>query len=340
MDDEGAMLRAVELAEGVRGTTSPNPWVGAVLCDGSDLFEGATSPPGGPHAERAVLDLAGPRARGATMYVTLEPCAHEGRTGPCADAIIEAGVARVVIGTEDPDERVSGRGIARLRMAGVEVRTGVAQEAVAAQLAPYLKQRRTGRPWVTLKLAATMDGRIAAPDGSSRWISSPESRADAHRLRAAADAVLVGAGTLRVDDPRLTARPPEGEPSRQPARVVLGRAAPGAAAQPLIELAGPPGSVLDQLGARGVLQLLVEGGAGVAHELHSARLVDTYVLYLAPVLLGGDDGVPMFRGQGSASLKDAWRGTIVSVRRLGPDLRVELQAAPADDGEGARCSPA
>jgi diaminohydroxyphosphoribosylaminopyrimidine deaminase/5-amino-6-(5-phosphoribosylamino)uracil reductase len=196
---------AVEAAESVRGRTSPNPWVGAVVvpAEGSDgdWFTGSTAPPGGPHAEVTALAAAGPRARGGTLYVTLEPCAHHGRTPPCAEAVIGAGIDRVVVAVEDPDPLVSGRGIAALRSAGIEVDLGVGSEQVHDQLAPYLKHRRTGRPWVVLKLAASIDGGIAAPDGSSRWITGAAARLDAHRLRAQADAVVVGAGTVRADDP-------------------------------------------------------------------------------------------------------------------------------------------
>jgi diaminohydroxyphosphoribosylaminopyrimidine deaminase/5-amino-6-(5-phosphoribosylamino)uracil reductase len=344
------MGRALGLARSVRRQTSPNPWVGAVLVAGERTFEGATAPPGGPHAEVSALRAAGPLARGATLYVTLEPCASAGRTGPCAEAIVDAAVGRVVVGIEDPDPSTAGRGLARLRRAGIEVVTGVLADEVSRDLAPYLKHRRTGRPYVVLKLAATLDGRIAAPDRSSRWITGEEARLDAHRLRDESDAVLVGAGTVRADDPRLTvrlegagrgqgagtdaarARRGSGEPApaRQPLRVVLGRAAPGARVQPAVQLEGELVDVLDQLGRKGVLQLLVEGGARVAYAFHQARLVDRYVFYLAPALLGGSDGLSMFEGSGAPTMAEAMRGTLVAVRRLGADLRVDLESAPAD----------
>ncbi|OWY62792.1 riboflavin biosynthesis protein RibD, partial [cyanobacterium TDX16] len=207
MSDEEAMARAIEVARTVRARTSPNPWVGALLitADG-EVHEGATQPPGGAHAEIGALRSAGEAARGASVVVTLEPCSHTGRTGPCTEALVDAGVARVVVGIEDPDEKVGGRGIAQLRGAGIDVTVGVLAEQVEAQLAPYLKHRRTGLPWVVLKLAATLDGRTAAPDGTSQWITGDEARLDAHRLRAESDAVVVGAGTVRADDPRLTVR--------------------------------------------------------------------------------------------------------------------------------------
>ncbi|MHB8219032.1 MAG: bifunctional diaminohydroxyphosphoribosylaminopyrimidine deaminase/5-amino-6-(5-phosphoribosylamino)uracil reductase RibD [Acidimicrobiales bacterium] len=324
--DRVHMARALALAAAVHGTTAPNPWVGAVVVTRSGaVFEGATAPPGGRHAEVTALGRAGPAGRGATLYTTLEPCAHHGRTPPCIDAIVDAGVARVVVGVLDPDHQVAGRGAARLRAAGIEVTVGECGLEIEEQLAPYLKHRRTGRPWVVLKLAATLDGRTAARDGTSRWITGPDARLDAHRLRARSDAVLVGAGTVRADDPQLTVRldPP---PSRQPLRVVLGRVPVGARVRPAVELSGDLGVVLENLGRRGILQLLVEGGARVAHDFHAGGLVDRYVVYLAPALAGGDDGRPMLAGPGAGSLERFWRGRLVSVDRLGPDLRLELAA--------------
>jgi diaminohydroxyphosphoribosylaminopyrimidine deaminase/5-amino-6-(5-phosphoribosylamino)uracil reductase len=327
--DAAQMQRAMAAAEAVRGDTAPNPWVGSVVVTAGDppaAFEGATAPPGGPHAEITALARAGPGARGATLFSTLEPCAHQGRTPPCTEAIIAAGVARVVVGVEDPDPLVAGRGVAALRAAGIDVTVGVEAAAVGEQLAPYLKHRATGQPWVILKMAASLDGRTAAPDGSSRFITGEEARRDVHRLRARSDAVLVGAGTVQADDPELTVRLDDGLDHRQPLRVVLGTAGAGARIQPALELSGPLGEVLDELGRRGVLQVLVEGGAGVAHDFHAAGLIDRYVLYLAPVLFGGDDGHPLFAGPGAGTLADVWRGKLVSVERLGEDLRVEVAA--------------
>jgi diaminohydroxyphosphoribosylaminopyrimidine deaminase/5-amino-6-(5-phosphoribosylamino)uracil reductase len=338
MDDLEHMRRAMALAAEVRSSTAPNPWVGVVVVPsgaaeaGGDrrrqTYEGATAPPGGPHAEVTALAAAGAAARGATLYATLEPCAHHGRTPPCTDDIVEAGVARVVIGLEDPDPRVSGRGIAALRVAGIDVTVGVAADEVAEQLAPYLKHRSTGQPWVVLKLAASLDARTAAPDGTSRWITGEAARHDAHLLRACSDAVLVGAGTVRADDPELTVRVediPPGERT-QPLRVVLGQAPKDAKVHPALELSGDLPEVLTELGRRGVLQLLVEGGATVAHDFHAAGLVDRYVLYLAPVFFGGDDARPLFAGPGAGTIADVWRGRLVSVERLGEDLRVEVAA--------------
>jgi diaminohydroxyphosphoribosylaminopyrimidine deaminase/5-amino-6-(5-phosphoribosylamino)uracil reductase len=324
------MHRALAAADAVRGTTAPNPWVGCVIVSGQvpgQVYEGATAPPGGPHAEVTALAQAGEvEAHGATLFTTLEPCAHHGRTPPCTDAIIAAGVARVVIGLEDPDPLVAGRGVAALRGAGIEVSVGTAAEEVAEQLAPYLKHRTTGQPWVVLKLAASLDARTAAPDGTSRWITGEAARHDVHRLRARSDAILVGAGTVRADDPELTVRLGDGPAPIQPLRVVLGVAPPGAKVLPALELSGPLDDVLTELGRRGVLQLLVEGGASVAHDFHAAGLVDRYVFYLAPLLFGGDDGRPLFAGPGAGTIGDVWRGKLVSVERLGEDLRVEVAA--------------
>jgi diaminohydroxyphosphoribosylaminopyrimidine deaminase/5-amino-6-(5-phosphoribosylamino)uracil reductase len=326
-DDEARMDEAIVAAAVARRRASPNPWVGAVVvaADG-ESWAGATAEPGGPHAEIAALAGAGASARGATLYVTLEPCSHVGRTGPCADAVVDAGLRRVVVALEDPDPRVQGRGIQRLRQAGIEVTVGIRAAQVAEQLAPYLKHRRTGRPWVVLKLAATLDGRTAAPDGTSQWITGDAARADAHRLRAESDAVLVGAGTVRADDPALTVRAVAG---RDPLRVVLGRVPSGANVLPALELGGDLGAVLDDLGRRGVVQLLVEGGASVAHDFHAAGLVDRYVLYLAPALFGGDDGRALFAGSGAPTLSQIWRGRIVNVSPVGADLRVELEGVAA-----------
>ena len=377
--EDRAMLRAAELGESVRGTTAPNPWVGAVLvtADGR-RFEGATEPPPGRHAEIVAFDAARDARSdpaGATLYTTLEPCSHTGRTPPCVEAIIAAGIARVVVGVADPDPNVAGQGVAALRAAGVDVAvgagaasTGHAASGVRQSLAPYLHQRRTGRPWVVLKLAATLDGRTAAPDGTSQWITSPEARADAHALRARCDAVLVGAGTVRADNPSLTVRElPLGDARRalldmrealrdmqppaarrppdvrraddeaadaplaptaverlDPRRFVLGTAPAGANVQPCTEITGALPAVLGRLATDGVVELLVEGGAQVAGELHRAGLVDEYVVYLAPALMGGDDGLPLLTGAGAASMDGLWRGQMADVTRVGTDLRITM----------------
>lgn len=327
------MSRAIDLGASVRASTPPNPWVGCVLetVDGS-RFEGATRPAGGPHAEAVALAAAaeaGVATAGATAWVTLEPCSHHGRTPPCADALISAGVARVVVALGDPDPKVAGNGLERLAAAGVEVVLGVREGDAADSLAPYLHHRRTGRPWVVLKVASSLDGRTAAADGSSQWITGPAARADAHGLRAESDAVLVGAGTVRADDPSLTVRDAPA-PRGDPVRVVLGTAPTDAKVHPCLERSGDLGDLLDELGALGHLQLLVEGGAGVAHAFHSARLVDRYVVYLAPVLFGGDDGHGMFAGPGAASMADVLRGRLRRVTPVGDDLRIDLD--PTEGG--------
>ena len=334
------MARAIELAGLARPITAPNPWVGAVVvpAGGSGTtFEGSTAPPGGDHAEVNALARAIRRSR-AGLKSPNRPIGSFLFLGPTGVGKTEVArtLAQFMFGTEkalvrivDPDDHVRGSGIAALEAAGIEVRTGVCEDAVAEQLAPYVKHRNTGRPWVVLKMALTLDGRIAAPDGSSRWITGEAARADAHRLRACSDAVLVGAATVRLDDPALTVRLEEDdgtEPRRQPLRAVLGRAAPGARIQPAIELTGDLGAVLDELGSRGVVQVLVEGGARVAHDFHAAGLIDRYVFYLAPAFLGGDDGRPVFSGPGAATMSEVWRGRLVSVERLGDDIRVEVAA--------------
>ena len=320
--DDGWMQAAVAAASAVRATAHPNPWVGCtIVADGELIATGGTQPPGQAHAEVDALHRAGDRARGATAYVTLEPCSHVGRTGPCADALIEAGVSRVVVAILDPDPRVSGQGVERLRAAGIAVEVGCGAGLVEDQLAPYLHQRRTGRPYVVLKLAATLDGRTAAPDRTSQWITGPLARADAHRLRAESDSIVVGAGTVRDDDPTLTARDAEGP---DPQRVVLGRAPDGARVHPCTEWDGSIRDLLDDLGGRGHVQTLFEGGATVAGSLHRAGLVDRYVVYLAPAILGGDDAPGLFRGPGAATITDAWRGRIDAVAQLGEDVRIDL----------------
>lgn len=334
-----AMGRALAAGAEVRRRTPPNPWVGAVVrtADGRE-FVGATEPPGGRHAEIVALDAAraaGADLVGATAVVTLEPCCHHGRTPPCTDALIGAGVARVVVAVVDPDPQVGGGGLAALREAGVAVEVGLRADEATASLRPYLHHRRTGRPFVVLKLAATLDGRTAAADGSSRWITGAAARADVHRLRAESDAVLVGRGTVLADDPELTVRTGAGP---DPRRVVLGTAPPAARVHPCWELTGDLGDVLDELGRRGVLQLLVEGGPTVAASFHRAGLVDRYVLHLAPALMGGDDGRPVLTGPGARTIDDAWRGRMVSCRPVGEDLEIVLE--PAGDPVADTAPPA
>lgn len=317
------MDEAIAASLTVRGLTSPNPWVGCVVLDsnGALCATGATGPVGQAHAEVTALRAAGERARGGTLYVTLEPCSHHGRTPPCVDAVLASGVTRVVVAITDPDLRVSGQGVAALRAGGVQVDLGCQAEVVREVLAPYLHHRRTGRPYVVLKTAATMDGRTAAPDGSSQWITGPEARADAHRLRAESDAIIVGAGTVRADDPALTVRHVEG---RDPLRVVLGQAPQAAQVHPCWERSGPLEPILRELGDHGVLQVLVEGGATVAGAFQRAGLVDRYVLYLAPALFGGEDAPGIFRGPAVPDMASLPQFRIVSHASVGRDLRIEM----------------
>ena len=347
---DSVMERALALA--AQTSPHPNPRVGAVVVtrNGKVLAEHAHQGPGTPHAEAAAVAAAGNAARGAIVYVTLEPCVHQGNTAPCVEQLIAAGVESVVVGAADPDPRVNGRGITMLRDAGIDV--AMSNAAVAEQVDPgYFHHRRTGRPRVTLKIAATIDGQVAAADATSRWITSEEARADGHRLRASADAVLVGAGTLRDDDPALTVRL-EGYSGRQPQAVVVAGDRPLPANRrlydrdPLIYVptaldAPPPGAttvaaagaggavavdlemMLDDLGGRGVVDLLVEGGPTVAAALLNAGLVDRLIVYLGARIAGGH-GRGMFEA-GFPTLASARDVVIADVRRLGPDLRLELE---------------
>jgi len=321
--DEQSMREAVLVAASARLTCRPNPWVGAVLVSADGRrFSGFTQPVGQSHAEVQALRAAGDAARGATMYVTLEPCNHFGRTPPCTEAIIAAGVARVVVGVHDPDPRVAGSGIERLRAAGVRVDVGACHDIVGEQLAPYLHHRRTGRPFVVLKLAMTIDGYIAAKSGSGGWITGETARRRVHEMRAESDAIVVGAGTVRADDPQLTVRDADG-PS--PRRIVLGRAPLDARVQPCTEWNGALPELLDELGRDGVLQLMVEGGAKTAASFHAAGLIDRYVFHIAPAVMGGGDGVPAFAGDTAATLADVWRGRLVSTQVLGDDVEVVIE---------------
>ncbi|GAB2463228.1 dihydrofolate reductase family protein [Jatrophihabitans fulvus] len=334
--EQAAMHRALALADLVRGTTSPNPAVGAVVlsADGRLAGEGATTPAGGPHAEVVALGAAGEAARGGTVVVTLEPCNHTGRTGPCVEALLEAGVRRVVFAVTDPNPEAAD-GAAALREAGVEVAGGIEEHAAASgALRPWLHAMRTGRPFVTWKYAATLDGRVAAADWTARWISSAASRADAHHLRAVVDAIVVGSGTVLADDPHLTVRPAEPEVGtalpvgRQPLRVVLDRrhrVAPDArvlddAAETLVLDTAVPQFALKALYDRGVRQVLLEGGPTLAGAFVEARCIDEVVAYLAPTLLGS--GPSALGDAGIGTLTDALRLDIESVARIGDDVKI------------------
>ena len=319
------MAQAIAVARTARRASPPNPWVGAVIVGaaGDVIATGATQEPGQAHAEIVALHAAGERARGTTLYVTLEPCCHQGRTGPCASAIIAAGISRVVVAIADPDPLVAGKGIAALTAAGISVDVGDGEDEVREQLAPYLWHRQTGRPYVVLKMGATLDGRTAMANGTSQWITSADARRDAHELRADSDAIVVGAGTVRADDPELTAR--DASPRRDPRRVVLGRAPDGARIHPCLEFSGSLDDLLDQLGAEGVLQLMVEGGAHVAGSFIQAGLVNRLVAYLAPAVAGSDGGRGMFDQLRTPTMEALRRGRFGEVRLVGSDIRVDVE---------------
>ncbi|MFE2144455.1 bifunctional diaminohydroxyphosphoribosylaminopyrimidine deaminase/5-amino-6-(5-phosphoribosylamino)uracil reductase RibD [Streptomyces sp. NPDC059456] len=343
------MRRAIELAARGLGSTSPNPIVGCVITDaaGTVVGEGWHQRAGGPHAEVHALRAAGAAARGGTAYVTLEPCNHTGRTGPCAQALIEAGITRVVYAVPDPNPQASG-GATTLRDAGIKAEGGFLEAEAAAGNAAWLTSVRLGRPHVTWKYAATLDGRSAAADGSSRWITGPESRADVHRLRAEADAVLVGGGTLRADDPHLAVRGVDG--AVQPLRIAVDTRAGLRPAARILDDAAPtllvvgedadtrhlPGADLlrlplhdgriavhDLLGAlyaRGVRSVLLEGGPTLAGAFLEAGAVDRVVGYLAPALLGS--GPAALADAGITNIARAVRLHITEAVRVGTDLRI------------------
>ncbi len=318
------MLMAVEEGQRARLHAPPNPWVGALIVDGAGVIvaQGHTQAPGESHAEVVALRRAGDLARGATMYVTLEPCAHVGRTGPCAEAIVEAGVRRVVVGTLDPDPRVSGRGIEVLRASGVDVEVGVEEEVVRNQLAAYLWHRTTGRPYVVAKVAATLDGAVAMADGSSQWITGSEARRDAHHVRAESQAIVVGAGTVRADDPALTARL-DGL-VLEPLRVVLGRAAPDARVHPCLERQGDLGDILTELGELDVVQVLVEGGPTTTSSFLKAGLVNRLVWYVAPAWAGAG-ALGAVDALTTPTIGALRRGRLVGVRQMGEDVRIDVE---------------
>jgi diaminohydroxyphosphoribosylaminopyrimidine deaminase/5-amino-6-(5-phosphoribosylamino)uracil reductase len=373
--DDEVMRQAIDVAAAARRVAPPWPHVGCVLVrDGAVVGAAATGPfRTGGHAETNALAQAGDRASRATAYVTLEPCSHHGNTPPCADALIAAGIARVVVGIEDPDPRVAGQGIARLRAAGLDVTIGVLAADVEQQLAAYLHHRRTGRAYVVLKTAASLDGRIAAPDGSSQWITGPAARADAHARRADSQAIIVGGGTATHDRPALTVRdlPAHDDALLGPAplRVLLDARGRTPADGPLFDVtlaptlavttpaADPDGvaawkakgvevvevgsgatghgvdldATLRLLADRGVLQVMVEGGAA----LHAAFLAEAraqrLVTYVGATLLG-PRALPALPLDTVATIADAPRFTLTGVQRLGNDVRLDHTLEPAAHG--------
>lgn len=346
--DEKFMRRAIVLARRGAGRTSPNPMVGAVLvADGVVIAEGWHHQVGEPHAEPLALQLAGNRAKRATLYVNLEPCVHYGRTPPCTDAVIQAGLARVVIGAADPDPRVAGKGIEALRKAGIEVNIGAAAGLCEELNSGYIVHRTAGRPEVILKSAISLDGKVAAADGSSRWVTSERARAEGHRLRTRCDAICVGIGTILADDPQLTTRSVKGP---NPLRIVMdtnARTPLGANVlnedAPTVIFTAKPAPHLQKAGAeviqvaaaesgvsvrevlaclaqRGVLSVLLEGGPTLASSFLAEDLIDRFVFFIAPKLLGGPSG--MLSSWHADSIGEARHLEIGSVRRMGSDLMV------------------
>ena len=352
------MQRAIELARQGLGRTAPNPAVGAVVVrDGKIVGEGFHPAAGQPHAEVFALRDAGELARGADLYVTLEPCCHQGRTGPCTEAILNAGIARVFVGVQDPNPRVAGQGLQRLREAGLAVTCDVQNSACQELIAPFRKQITGGMPYVVLKAAMTLDGQIAAASGDSQWISCAASRELVHQLRDQVDAILVGSGTVTTDDPRLTTRLAAG--GRDPVRVVFDgqlKSSPAAQvyAQPSLARAilvtsaehgdlalrpyrdagveilqvarGADGldlkAALLELGRRNLQYLLLEGGSVLGGAMLRAGLVDRVMIFIAPKLLGGV-GRSLFAGQGVASISDALPLTQMRVRQIDTDILIE-----------------
>jgi diaminohydroxyphosphoribosylaminopyrimidine deaminase/5-amino-6-(5-phosphoribosylamino)uracil reductase len=351
------MKKALRLAARALGRTSPNPAVGAVLVkNGLALAEGWHEKAGQAHAEIVALRQAGAAARGATMYVTLEPCSHYGRTGPCADALIAAGVKRVVAAVRDPNPLVSGRGLARLRAAGVEVAEGVLADEAARLNEVFFKWITTGLPFVAAKYAMSLDGKIAARTGDARWISGEKSRQEAHRLRGRYDAIMVGIGTVLADDPALTCRLPGGRnplrivvdslaripPAAQvlrdgqaptliaatdkapPERLAALRRLPGVTVMVLPDRAGRVDlpELLRQLGRDKITGVLVEGGGGLHGSLLAERLADKLYAFIAPKIIGGADAPGPVGGAGAALVAEAWRLRGFKVRKSGEDLLI------------------
>ncbi|RMC30997.1 bifunctional diaminohydroxyphosphoribosylaminopyrimidine deaminase/5-amino-6-(5-phosphoribosylamino)uracil reductase RibD [Paracoccus alkanivorans] len=318
------MTHALRLARRGLGNSWPNPAVGCVLIrEGRVVGRGWTQPGGRPHAEPVALAQAGPLARGATAYVTLEPCAHHGRTPPCAEALVRAGIARVVTAQTDPDQRVAGRGHAILRAAGIEVTEGVG-EAEARQLqAGFLMRELHGRPFLTLKLATSFDGRIATAGGESKWITGQAARRHSHGLRLIHDAIMVGGGTARADRPSLNVRG-MGAP-RQPVRVILSNGPipelppEGPEFGPLWQMSGGIVDVMKELGARGITRVFCEGGGNLAASLLRAGLVDQLVGYTAGLIIGGD-GRPAIAALELQRLAEGGRFQLVETCRVGGDL--------------------
>ena len=355
--DHAHMARALQLAERAAFTTKPNPMVGCVIADGERVLgEGWHERAGEPHAEVHALRAAGSRAQGATAYVTLEPCSHHGRTGPCADALVGAGVTRVVAASRDPFYQVAGQGFAKLTAAGITVEHGLMETAARHLNRGFFSRIERGRPWVRVKLGMSLDGRTALASGESKWITSDASRADVMRWRARSGAILTGIGTVLADDPKLTVRLPDDQAFVPPLRVVLDERGRLPATSALLTDGAAPtlavhaddvvpdygdevrafavrrgglgldlNAVLSQLAQRGVNELQVETGATLSGALLSAGLVDELLLYVAPVLLG-ERGRPLFAGIDPATMSERLGLRLLETRQVGPDLRLLLAA--------------
>lgn len=357
--DRRAMVRALELARRGLYTTDPNPRVGCVLVRDDEIVgEGWHERAGEPHAEINALVVAGPRAQGATAYVTLEPCSHQGRTGPCADALIAAGVARVVVAMEDPNPRVAGEGLRRLGAAGVAVETGLLGEAAAALNPGFVSRMQRARPYVRCKLAMSLDGRTAMESGESRWITGAAARADVHRLRARSSAIVTGIGTILADDPAMTARiegvdvlqplrvildpyfstPPSARILAQPGRTVIVGSGDEAEARANLEpngevvcLAGREGAIdlhalMDLLVAREINEVLVETGAVLSGAVLRAGMIDELIVYMAPHLMG-DQARGLFHLPGLRTMGQRIELAIRDIRAVGKDWRITASVA-------------
>jgi diaminohydroxyphosphoribosylaminopyrimidine deaminase/5-amino-6-(5-phosphoribosylamino)uracil reductase len=319
-----------------RVISRPNPWVGAVIVpegadqENSEWILGHTQRYGGNHAEVEVINRAreiigDQKLRKSTLYVTLEPCNHFGNTPPCTELIIESGIKKVVIGTVDPDIRVSGTGIKRLIAAGITVEFFAKKESLTtiSMLLPYLWQKHTGRPFILLKLASTLDGKIATRKGDSKWISSESSRKYVHFIRSTSDAIVVGANTVRQDDPELTARYGYDEDLLdQPIRIVLGDISNDNKVIPCIVFKGDIETFFDYFADYKFQQILVEGGSGVAKQFLSAGMINQILLFMAPKIYGGQDGVSLFGGNGADLVENMGKGSFESVELIGGDIKI------------------
>ncbi|GLB61126.1 bifunctional diaminohydroxyphosphoribosylaminopyrimidine deaminase/5-amino-6-(5-phosphoribosylamino)uracil reductase RibD [Cytobacillus sp. NCCP-133] len=355
MKHQEYMKLAISLAAATKGQTSPNPQVGAVVVkDGEILGMGAHLKAGTPHAEVHAIAAAGEKAKGADIFVTLEPCSHFGRTPPCADLIINSGIKRVFIASEDPNPLVAGKGITRMEEAGIEVVTGLMHEEADALNEPFFHFIKTKTPYVTIKAASSFDGKTAAKTGDSKWITSPESRQDVHRLRHEHDAILTGVSTIIHDNPLLTARLPQG--GKNPIRIILdtnlripadanvirdqavktiiytGSGIDETKAEEIkrfgVEIVAFPSKVisikevLKDLGERNIMTLFVEGGSEVHASFIKSRSFQQVILYMAPKIIGGKEAIPFVGGIGADFVKDAPSLEFVEIERIGRDLKI------------------